>query len=127
MKFKLIFGIFICVLYFYQISFAHGWRAPDEASKIKNPIPSTETSQSKGKEIYLDNCAYCHAENALGLSKDYTSLPMDTPNLIIRLKNHTEGDFFWKIQNGRGRMPSFKEDLSDQDIWDIINFINSLL
>lgn len=123
MKHRYIFNIIICLLLFSDLSFAHGWKAPDEAAKIKNPIPSNDTSHDNGKKIYLDNCAYCHGDNALGLSKDDTSLPMDTPNLIKRLNSHTEGDFFWKIQNGRGEMPSFKEELSDKDIWNIINFI----
>ena len=38
---------------------------------------------------------------------------------------HTDGDFFWKIQNGKGEMPSFKEDLSGNDIWNVINYIKS--
>ena len=38
---------------------------------------------------------------------------------------HPDGDFFWKIQEGRGDMPSFNDDLSEEQIWEIINYIRS--
>lgn len=118
--------IFISLVLNGNFSFAHGWKAPLDASGVKNPISFTEMSQQNGKEIFLDNCSSCHGYDTKGLSKEKTGLRMDTPNLIKRLKNHTEGDFFWKIQTGRGQMPSFKEDLSDTEIWDTINFIRGL-
>ena len=51
---------------------------------------------------------------------------MENGRLVKRLINHTEGDFFWKIQNGKGKMPSFKEDLLEKQIWNIVNFIKGL-
>lgn len=48
---------------------------------------------------------------------------METPNLKQRLKTHSDGDFFWKINEGRGQMPSFKDELSDEEKWYIINYI----
>ena len=83
-------------------------------------------SQNLGEEIYIDNCSSCHGDNALGLEKKDTGLLMSTPNLIKRLINHTEGDFFWKIQNGKGQMPLFKDDLSENQIWNVINYIKGL-
>jgi mono/diheme cytochrome c family protein len=47
-------------------------------------------------------------------------------NLVMRLRNHSEGDFFWKISNGRGLMPGFEDQLRETQIWDVINFIKSL-
>jgi mono/diheme cytochrome c family protein len=40
--------------------------------------------------------------------------------------NHKDGDFFWKINTGKGNMPSFKNKLAKNDIWDLVNFIQSL-
>jgi len=36
------------------------------------------------------------------------------------------GDFAWKIANGRGLMPGFKDHLTKEQIWDLTNFIQSL-
>ncbi len=102
---------------------AHSWMAPKEAAEMKNPIVLDAESARKGKEAYLDNCASCHGDNLEGLKAEEAGLDIDTPNLKHRLKTHTEGDFFWKINEGRGEMPAFKDELSDDEKWHIINYI----
>ena len=102
---------------------AHGWMAPMEAAEMKNPIVLDAGSTMTGKEAYLDNCATCHGENLEGLKAEEAGLDNDTPNLKERLKTHTDGDFFWKINEGKGEMPSFKDELSEEEKWHIINYI----
>ena len=115
----------LCII-IHGHSFAHSWMAPaDEAKKI-NPIKSTTTSLANGQVLFGSKCLSCHGKGAEGISKETTGLSKDTPNLIRRLKNHTEGDFHWKIKNGKEDMPSFKKELSDNDIWDIVNYLKSL-
>lgn len=104
---------------------AHEWMAPQEAAAIKNPMELSQESASRGKHLFLENCATCHGEYGEGQSAEFTGLSKGTPDLIKRLSTHSEGDFFWKIKNGRGDMPGFKDDLSDQDIWDVLNFLKS--
>ena len=102
---------------------SHDWMAPKEAAEVKNPIVLDVESARQGKHIYLENCADCHGKNIEGMKAEEVGLEMDTPNLKKRLKTHTDGDFFWKIDEGRGDMPSFKDQLSDEQIWNIINYI----
>ena len=71
-------------------------------------------------------CSDCHGENAEGLKSKDTGLKKNTGNLKKLLKDHSDGDFFWKIQNGKGEMPSFVNDLKEIQIWHIINHIKSL-
>ena len=115
----------IIVLLFSNGLLAHSWNAPKEAAKKRNPISLNQASVKKGKKIYTQNCTHCHGDKIKGLSSKITGLKKTTPNLKQRLKMHTDGDFFWKIQNGKGEMPSFKEDLSGNDIWNVINYIKS--
>ena len=118
--------IFLAFCFFHNISLAHKWVAPQEASIIQNPIPYSEISVAQGKDIYSKNCMNCHGVNAEGLNPKTTGLKQWTSNLVLGLKNHSDGDFFWKIQNGKGAMPSFRNGLSENDIWNLINFIKSL-
>ncbi|MBT8361185.1 MAG: c-type cytochrome [Desulfobacterales bacterium] len=104
-------------------SMAHEWMAPADEGKRPNPVASDMKSIERGKIIYLENCAACHGERIEGMKADETGLQMDSPNLKKRFLTHTDGDFFWKIQNGRGDMPSFKEDLTEEQTWDVINYI----
>ncbi len=104
---------------------AHEWMAPREMAEIENPLPATPEIIKQGKGIYQQECSYCHGENLAGLSGEITGLTKPTPNLKERLKTHSDGDFFWKIQNGKGDMPSFKDDLNDEEIWSILQFTRS--
>lgn len=109
-----------------SVVFAHGWKAPKNEADKKNPLIATPENILSGKNLYLDLCSICHGEDALGAG-EMGHNPAVPPNLLKRLKEHSEGDFFWKIKTGRNDMPSFKEDLDDQEIWQILLFLNNLL
>jgi mono/diheme cytochrome c family protein len=109
--------------------FAHektGWIAPEEAKKMKNPIKSTQASVQKGKEIYEKKCALCHG--AKGDGKGPASAGLD-PKPTNFKDSHgemmTDGEHFWKITTGRGPMPSYGKDLSVEERWHVINYINA--
>lgn len=104
---------------------AHDWMAPKSAAAIENPVKQSDESVYRGQLLFRDNCAACHGEGAGGLSAKESGLAKATPDLPQRLVTHTPGDFFWKIQHGRGEMPAFDGELSDNDIWDVVNFIQS--
>ena len=97
--------------------------APEETAEIKNPVVLDVESARKGKQSYLENGADCHGANIEGLKAEEAGLETDTPSLKDRLKTHTDGDFFWKINEGKGAMPSFEDNLSDEQRWHIFNYI----
>ncbi len=101
------------------------WMAPEKAAHAVNPVPADNSSVERGKKIFLQNCSACHGENAEGLDAQTIGLEKSPPNLKERIKMHPDGDFFWKIQEGRGDMPGFKEDLTDEQIWELLNYIRS--
>lgn len=102
---------------------AHGWMAPKEEAARPNPVGMDRGAIARGEATYIEHCAVCHGERVEGLSAAETGLSSDTPDLGKRLLSHTDGDFFWKITNGRGEMPSFQDDLSATQIWEVIHFI----
>ncbi len=126
MKKTVKFSIFL--LFFLSagaIVFAHGWKAPEIEGKRTNPLAKTEPFISAGQDLFTDLCSNCHGEDARGID-DPEMNSFAPPNLIKRLKNHSDGDFFWKIQTGRNEMPAFNEELSDDETWKIILFLNHL-
>jgi mono/diheme cytochrome c family protein len=38
----------------------------------------------------------------------------------------TDGEIFWKITEGRRPMPSFKKELTDEQRWQLVNFLRRL-
>lgn len=105
---------------------AHDWMAPEEEAKKVNPIPISSQALQQGKDIFSVYCGHCHGINGEGLQTSQTDLSMTTPNLVERLQSHSQGDFFWKIENGKGEMPPFKGELTEQEIWSALLYIDSL-
>lgn len=99
------------------------WMAPEQAAHLENPVPADTSSIARGKEVFLQSCSACHGENAEGLDAQTVGLEKSPPNLKERINMHPDGDFFWKIQEGRGEMPSFKDEMTSAEMWDVINFI----
>ena len=103
---------------------AHEWKAPQEAAEMRNPLPVNEVNISAGETLYRQHCSSCHGEDMLGMTAEGTGVSMmAAPDLIKNLKMHSEGGFFWKIREGRGDMPAFKEVLKDDEIWSIVTAI----
>lgn len=99
----------------------------EEAKKLKNPIPYTRKSITQGKVTFARYCTGCHGADAkatvdvMGDASDLTA-PKTWKN------GHTEGEIFRSIRDGENAsMPAFKNQLhQESDIWDLVNFIQSL-
>jgi mono/diheme cytochrome c family protein len=105
--------------------FGHGWMAPKDAASRKNPLPRNSAVIQLGRDLYTKHCAECHGTEGRGDGPKASSTwpaPMD-----LRMSaDHPAGDTAWKIENGRGDMPAFKEKLSSSDIWSITHWLSTL-
>lgn len=81
------------------------WMAPDAATAIPNPVKYDAASVDRGKKSYFLYCASCHGAKADGNGSAGASLKPKPANLSIMAEMHPDGDFAWKIQNGRGACP----------------------
>jgi mono/diheme cytochrome c family protein len=106
----------------------HGahWMAPKEAVARKNPVKANAASISRGKQLFQANCATCHGASGRGDGPVGKALDPKPADLTAMAGHHSDGDYAWKIANGRGAMPPWKGVLDDQQIWDVVNFVQSL-
>ena len=108
------------------IIIAHSWKAPKEASERQNPVPKGQDSIERGEVLYRKYCASCHGKSGQGDGPLAHNLKPKPADLVERAAHHSNGDFAWKITNGRGAMPAFKDQMSEDEIWDLTNFIKNL-
>ena len=103
------------------------WTAPPAAEKVTNPVASDANSLSAGKSIYKKSCIDCHGAKGKGdgpKSADLDKNPQDFTK--AEFQKQTDGVLFWKINEGRKPMPSFKNELTKDQRWQVINYIRSL-
>jgi mono/diheme cytochrome c family protein len=74
-----------------------------------------------GQAAYLANCARCHGEHGEGSPK---GIPMTSGHAIA----HSADDYIAQIENGqRGKMPAFKDKLSNGEITAIVTYVRDVL
>jgi mono/diheme cytochrome c family protein len=102
------------------------WQAPESAIAEPNPVPADHVSLNVGKNIYSELCARCHGTQLEGNGADGRSLTIAPTNLREMSGRHSDGDFAWKIRNGKGDMPAWDNELDDKEIWSLVNYIQSV-
>jgi len=105
------------------------WKAPDGAKNIKNPIKASQKSAStqRGAKIFKTRCMICHGAKGKGDGVGGKALSPKPQNLTLKMvKSQTDGEIFWKITNGRNDMIKWGPILSDEQRWDVVNYVRTL-
>jgi mono/diheme cytochrome c family protein len=112
------------------LSFGQGggkWTAPARAAAKKNPVAVNETSIALGKKIYDRQCLPCHGATGKGDGPAAAHLEKRPGNLASpKLWEQSDGALFWKVNEGHKPMPTFKNIMSDEERWPVINYIRTL-
>jgi len=101
-----------------------------EGKKLKNPVAATPESIKAGQASFQKYCRFCHGADAKG---NGPMAPKDThPSDLTDAKwdrGSTDGELFLVVKEGAGPkfdMKGFKSKMTDQEIWNIINYLHSL-
>jgi mono/diheme cytochrome c family protein len=108
-------------------TYAQDWVAPAEADKLSNPISSDATSIAMGKAFFTSICFVCHGDGGKGDGINAPSLerqPADLTSADVQIQS--DGALFWKISEGNPPMLTFKDVLSEEQRWQLVNFIRTL-
>lgn len=96
---------------------------------LRSAVPYSALSIAKGADIYRHHCAVCHGDSGYGDGPGARGLAKKPADLTAKhTADHTAGDLFWWLTHGiKGSpMPGFKERLSEEERWDLINFLRAL-
>jgi len=99
-------------------------------SFYRSPTGFTATAIAQGAALYPAQCASCHGAEGRGDGPEAKGLPEPPADLTAgHLWGHSDGELFWWLSHGidapRGglAMPGFAASLSDDQRWDLIDYI----
>jgi mono/diheme cytochrome c family protein len=101
-----------------------------KAAAVKNPVPSTAASITKGRTAYARACRHCHGLRGKG---DGPLAPKEPAPADLTdatwVYGSTDGEIFSIIANGVGgasEMKGVRSEMTAPDMWAIVNYIRSI-
>jgi mono/diheme cytochrome c family protein len=109
---------------------AGGWTLPPEAETTKSPLTVDAKLLATGKAIFKEKCQKCHGASGRGDGPDADPDAQEDMDLTraSRAAKNPDGVVFYKAWNGRKKpkMPAFKENLTKEQIWTVVAYVQSL-
>ena len=107
----------------------HGWKFESHHHARRrhgSKGPRKTGDVAKGKVLFQNHCAKCHGDSAKGdgpLAKEMDPKPSDLTANNWFHKRH----FFFMVSEGTvSGMPAWKDVLSDEDMWNVISYVQTL-
>lgn len=94
-----------------------------------NPIPADSASIERGAAAYQANCIACHGVTGRGDGPNANDfVPAAADFTTAHAKAHLDAEFFNWIKNGKPptAMPAWGDRLSDDQIWDVVNYLREI-
>jgi len=102
--------------------FGQDWTVPADKKGKLSPFAFSEETRKAGETLYNLNCKSCHGTPGMG-NFQATLNPQPADPATEKIQRNLDGEMFYKITQGRGPMPSFKNSLSSNDIWNVVSFL----
>jgi len=101
---------------------------PEEAKNRVNPVPVSQNSLDHGRYLFSGQCAMCHGAKGDGTGGLARQLEMTMPDFTDpdHLSQRTDGELFYIITEGHGRMPADGERVLEEWRWDLVNAIREI-
>lgn len=102
------------------------FEAKDAAVLLENPIPATAESVAFGQYLYEINCMVCHGPEGRGdgpVGLLLATSPVDMNDAYTQ--DQGDGQLFFTITRGRVTMPYYRDALSVEERWHVINYMRA--
>ncbi len=101
---------------------------PAKEKNRMNPVKPTPENLERGLELFSSQCAMCHGPRGAGDGELAQQLKMPVLDFTDPecQKKRTDGELFYIITTGHGRMPADGERLSNEWRWCMVHAIRSM-
>lgn len=101
----------------------------ERAVSVLNPVQATAESIARGENFYHVHCATCHGPQGRGDgkvgAKFVDKAPADLTDAYVQ--DQADGQLFYTLTRGRNLMPHYRDALSQEERWDVVNYVKHVL
>ena len=90
------------------------------------PVAVTSELMHSGRAKFEIHCAVCHGLLGDGVSPVATQMSLRPPPNLHRLRNSSVAHVFQVISQGFGLMPSYAAELTPQERWSVVAYLQAL-
>ena len=98
------------------------------AEALRNPFPPNPQSLQAGAAAYVQVCQACHGETGRGDGPAGTGLVPPPADLLVHVPLHGDADLFRFVRDGipNTAMVAQRDNLTEEQIWHVVNYIRTL-
>jgi mono/diheme cytochrome c family protein len=106
---------------------------PEAYQALSNPYANDPDQIAAGEILYEANCAACHGITGEGDGPASGGLNPPPGNLALRHPTMGDGYMYWRISDGglmepfRSIMPGWRGLLDEDEIWQLISYIRTMV
>src|SRR3981081_2907556 len=99
---------------------------PEDAAK-KNPVTPTIEGLAEVRKLFGYNCAMCHGKVGDGKGDLAADMKLELRDWrdASSIEKMTDGELFWIISNGKGKMPGEGDRTGEKIRWNFVNLVRS--
>ena len=101
---------------------------PAEDAAKKNPVKPTAGGMADAKKLYGYHCAMCHGKDGDGKGDLATDMKLElkdwrNPDSLAKM---TDGELFYIVTNGRGKMTGGEGDRTKEEVrWNLVSVVRA--
>jgi cytochrome c553 len=98
----------------------------DKTPSKVGPLPVNKKYAKLGRPIYRENCMECHGKDGRGEGPRSKNLKYNPTDLVKKVKSIANFKFYVSISQWVGKMPGWKNFLSEKELKYVSHYIRSL-
>ena len=100
---------------------------PEDAARV-NPVKSSPEGLAEARKVFGYDCAMCHGDKGDGKGDVVESmkLTMHDWREPATLANVTDGEIFYILTKGKGKMMAEGDRLSEKLRWNMVNLVRAI-
>ena len=100
--------------------------SPEDVAK-KNPVPPTPEGLAEARKLFGYNCAMCHGKVGDGKGDLAADMKLELRDWrdASSIEKMTDGEIFWIVSKGKGKMPGEGDRTAEKVRWNFVNLVRS--